>query len=120
MTEENLFDKMGLEVKTGEVEIGQTYPVYGMITNILQETPGDVIVVVNFQMKLHMSVPEPSKIETLKERFFEPGIFVSTFHTKNENFTRLGEKEEPTMDTVFPYEGSCSTVVFGRKQEYNA
>ena len=38
--EPNFFEKFGLEVATGEVEVGQTYPIYGMITKVLDETPG--------------------------------------------------------------------------------
>ena len=33
--EQNFFDKFGLEVTSGDVEIGQTYPIYGMITKVL-------------------------------------------------------------------------------------
>ena len=42
--EQNFFDKFGLEVTAGDVEIGKTYPIYGMITKILSEAPGQVVV----------------------------------------------------------------------------
>jgi hypothetical protein len=50
-----------------------------------------------------MAIPEQEKIELLKERAFEPGIFVSTV-TSKENGIAV----------------DCSTVVFGRRQTYNA
>lgn len=99
----NFFEKFGLEVTTGEVEIGQTYPIYGMITKIVDDTPGGVIVELNFSIKACMVIPDKDKIEVLKERAFEPGIFVSTVTSKDGGIS---------VD--------CSTVVFGRRQEYNA
>jgi hypothetical protein len=101
--EQNFFEKFGLEIAAGEVEIGQTYPIYGMITKILDETPGSVLVEINFSIKANMAIPDPEKIELLKERAFEPGIFVSTVTQKDGGVT---------VD--------CSTVVFGRRQDFNA
>ena len=101
--EENFFEKFGLEVSTGEVEVGQTYPIYGMITKLLNETPGQVLVELNFSIRAHMSIPDREKIELLKERAFEPGIFVSTVKSKDNGIT---------VD--------CSTVVFGRRQQFSA
>ena len=102
-SEQNFFEKFGLEVTSGEVEVGQTYPIYGMITKLIDETPGKVIVELNFSIKAHMSIPDPEKVNLLKERAFEPGIFVSTVTSKDD-----GIKVD------------CSTVVFGRKQQYSA
>ncbi len=100
---ENFFEKFGLEVTSGEVEIGQTYPIYGMITRVLDETPGTVQVEINFSIIANMAIPDPGKIEILKERAFEPGIFVSTVRSKED-----GIKVD------------CSTVVFGKRQPFNA
>ncbi len=97
--EQNFFEKFGLEVASGEVEIGNTYPIYGMITKILNETPGKIEVELNFSITASMTIPDTSKIELLKERAFEPGIFVSTVTRK-----------EPSIHV------DCSTVVFGKKQ----
>jgi hypothetical protein len=99
----NFFEKFGLEVASGEVEIGQTYPIYGMITKVLDDTPGQVIVELNFSIRATMAIPDKDKIELLKQRAFEPGIFVSTVVNKED-----GIKVD------------CSTVVFGRRQQYNA
>ena len=101
--ESNFFEKFGLEVTAGEVEIGKTYPIYGMITKILDESPGQVMVEINFSIRAKMTIPEKDKIELLKERAFEPGIFVSTVKSKSEGIS---------VD--------CSTVVFGRRQQFNA
>ncbi len=101
--EQNFFDKFGLEVTSGEVEIGHTYPIYGMITKLLDETPGKVVVELNFSIRAHMSIPDTDKVNLLKERAFEPGIFVSTVTSKEDGIN---------VD--------CSTVVFGKRQQYSA
>jgi hypothetical protein len=101
--EQNFFEKFGLEVATGEVEIGQTYPIYGMITKMIDETPGHVTVEINFSIRASMTIPDQEKVEILKQRAFEPGIFVSTVTSKENGIV---------VD--------CSTVVFGRRQEYSA
>lgn len=99
----NFFEKFGLEVTAGEVQVGQTYPIYGMITKILDDTPGSVKVEINFSIRASMTIPDNDKIELLKERAFEPGIFVSTV---------TGKEEGISVD--------CSTVVFGRRQQFSA
>lgn len=101
--EPNFFEKFGLEVATGEVEVGQTYPIYGMITKLLNEEPGNVTVELNFSIKANMTIPDEKKVNLLKERAFEPGIFVSTVKSKEDGI-----------------EVDCSTVVFGRKQGFHA
>jgi hypothetical protein len=99
----NLFEKFGLEVAAGEVEVGQTYPIYGMITKLINEAPGEVVVEINFSIQAKMAIPDDSKIELLKQRAFEPGIFVSTVVSKD---------PQVVVD--------CSTVVFGKKAQYSA
>jgi hypothetical protein len=99
----NFFEKFGYEVKFGEVEVGTTYPLYGMITKILDDTPGHVVVEINFAITANMTIPDMDKIELLKQRAFEPGIFVSTVVHK-----------DPKIEV------DCSTVVFGKKQTFNA
>jgi hypothetical protein len=103
--EPNFFEKFGLEVATGEVEVGSTYPIYGMITKFLNEIPGEVVVELNFSITAHMTIPSEDKVELLKERAFEPGIFISTVTDKDTS-------EGITVD--------CQTVVFGRKQQFAA
>ena len=103
MEEQNFFEKFGLEVSTGDVEVGQTYPIYGMITKFLDDTPGHVVVELNFNIRANMAIPDSSKVNLLKERAFEPGIFVSTVKKKEDGV-----------------EVECSTVVFGRRQNFSA
>jgi hypothetical protein len=98
---QNFFEKFGCEVQFGDVEVGTTYPLYGMITKILDDTPGHVVVEINFSIEATMTIPDAAKVELLKERAFEPGIFVSTV---------TGKDPKISVD--------CSTVVFGKKQAY--
>lgn len=105
MTEENFFDKFGLEVAEGNVEVGQTYPIYGMITEFLNDEPGSVVVQLNFSIEAKLSINDADKIQLLKERSFEPGIFISTI---------LSNDEGKNINV------ECQTVVFGRKQEFQA
>lgn len=100
---QNFFEKFGLEVSNGEVQVGQTYPIYGMITKMIDDTPGNVVVEINFSIQAKMSIPDESKVNLLKERAFEPGIFVSTV---------VGKEPSITVD--------CSTVVFGKRQNFAA
>jgi hypothetical protein len=101
--EQNFFEKMGLEVTSGEVEVGKTYPIYGMITKIISEEPGNVIVELNFHIRASMAIPESEKVNLIKQRAFEPGIFVST----------IVDKEETIRV-------KCSTVVFGKRANFDA
>lgn len=99
----NFFDKTNCEVKFGDVEVGSTYPLYGMITKIVDDTPGHVVVEINFSITANMTIPDREKIELLKERAFEPGIFVSKVTSK-----------DPKVEV------DCSTVVFGKRQGFSA
>jgi hypothetical protein len=101
--EENFLEKFGLEVSTGKVEVGQTYPIYGMITKIIQDYPLAVIVEINFSIIANLSISQEDQVNIIKERSFEPGIFVSTVKTS-----------EPQIEV------DCSTVVFGKRQNFNA
>ena len=101
--ENNFFEKHGLEVVAGDVEVGNTYPIYGMITKILDDTPGQVVVQLNFNIEASMCIPDQSRIEILKQRAFEPGIFVSKITSKENGITV-----------------ECTTVVFGKRQAFQA
>lgn len=101
--EGDFFEKLGLEVVNGDVEIGQTYPIYGMITKFLSDVPGQVIVELNFSIIANMAIPTEEKVQLLKSRAFDAGIFVSTVVRKDEKI-----------------EVDCSTVVFGKKAQFQA
>ena len=98
-TKELRMEDYGMEIKEGNVELGGTYPIYGMITKILNESTGDFTVEINRHIEAHLHVTEPDKINLVKERAFEPGIFVSTVI-----------QVEPKIVV------DVGTVVFGRKQ----
>lgn len=102
-SEANFFEKFGLEVGQGEVKVGETYPIYGMITKFIDETPGQVVVELNYSIRARMTIPTKDKVELLRERAFEPGIFISTIKSKDEGIV---------VD--------CSTVVFGKRQHHDA
>lgn len=91
-----------LFVKTDEIVEGETYPLYGMITKFLDETLNNVVVEINNQYKAVLRIPEQKNIELLKERAFDPGVFVSKVISKH-----------PVLLV------EVSTVVFGkRNSEY--
>jgi hypothetical protein len=96
---DNLFDKLGLSVQYGEVEVGQEYPIYGIITDFLCDVPGKVTVMVNHNIELAMDIQDAEKVTLLKNRAFDPGIFVSII-----------EQTTPTI------KGRCTTAVFGKTQ----
>ncbi len=99
----DLFEELGLQVAPSDVEVGKTYPIFGVITKILNDKPGNVEVELNYSIKARMNVSEESRVEILKERAFESGIFVCTIVTK-----------EPNVEV------DCQVVIFGRKQAFNA
>lgn len=99
----NFFEKFGLQVTNGDVEVGGTYPIYGIITKFISDTPGGVVVELNYTIRAAMAIPDQEKVDLLRERIFEPGIFISTVTSKEEGIS---------VD--------CSTVVFGRRQSFDA
>lgn len=101
--EEDLFGKLGLHVAAGEVEIGKTYPIFGMITKLISDEPGNVICEINNSIRAKMNVNDAEKVNVLKERAFESGIFVSTVVAKS-----------PSVEV------DCQVVIFGKKQSFNA
>lgn len=87
-------------IKEGEVVEGETYPLYGMITKFIDETPNNVVVEINHYIKAVMQIPEIKNINLLKERSFDPGIFVAKIISKY-----------PVMVV------EVSTVVFGKRSD---
>jgi hypothetical protein len=92
-------------IKYGDVEVGHSYPLYGMITKIIDDRPGRVVAELNYgSIIAEFRIPEADRIELLKARAFEPGIFVSTV------------KQVTPQIRV-----ECSTVIFGKRNtEYAA
>lgn len=92
-----------MEISQREVEVGATYPIFGMITAIEQHESGDIYAQINYNIRAKLNQLDHSKLEFLRERAFESGIFVSTVTAK-------GAKIEV----------DCKTIIFGHKQAYNA
>ena len=97
------FEEFGLEVVNGDVEVGQTYPLFGMITKILEQTPSKIRLELNFNIIANVTVEDPKRADILRERAFESGIFVSTVVAK-----------EPKIEV------NCQTIIFGRRQNFQA
>ena len=97
------FDEFGLEVVNGDVEVGQTYPLFGMITKVLEESPGKIRLELNFNIVANVTVEDEKRVELLRERAFESGIFVSTVVAK-----------DPSIEV------NCQTIIFGRRQSFQA
>ena len=73
-----------------------------MITRIVDETPGNVTVEVNNSIIAKVNIYDSAKIELLKQRAFESGIFVAKVLSK-----------DPTIEV------ECRTIVFGRPQAHH-
>ena len=89
--------------KRDTMEVGRIYPIFGMITKIVDETPGHVIAEINSSIRVRMNIPDDSRIEVLKERAFESGVFISKITSIEEGI-----------------EADCQTVIFGKRQSFNA
>jgi len=98
--------ELPLKIIMETCEVGKTYPLYGMITAIESEYP-DVIVIVNRDLRLTLLIPadDPTKLNIIKDRVFEPGIFITTI-----------TKMEKDINQEYRIEGDVQTVVFGKKQ----
>jgi len=101
--EKDLFQEFGLEIQPGEVSLGGTYPLYGMITQVLEDRAGLIVCELNFGIRANLFISDENLRGTIKERIFESGIFVSTVVNK-----------EPQIEV------NCRTVVFGKKQALNS
>lgn len=97
MSQDDLLQKYNLKLEPSQVEIGKTYPLYGMITNIINETFEDFTIEVNYQIILKCFVKDANSVNIIKERAFEPGIFVTE------------------ITSTEPVSGNCGTIVFGKK-----
>ena len=103
-----IYESEEVVIAKSEVEVGRTYPVYGMITAILDEAlpegknTGTLLVELNKSIKVRLKIRSADHLKTIKERIFETGIFV-------------GEVKETSPQV----EIDCKTVIFGKKREFN-
>ena len=100
---ENVFSQLGLTAETSAVEVGKTYPIFGVITELEQKECGRVVAVVNSGIVIKMNIPNEKTVRVLRERAYESGIFIS-------KVTSVGDK----------IEADCKTVIFGKSQAFNA
>jgi hypothetical protein len=98
MSGNDFFDKYNLTVEVGDVEVGRVYPLYGMITKILDDSFDNFTIEIGGGISLRCALKDQDSIELIKERAFEPGIFVTE------------------ITNIEPVEGHCTTIVFGKKQ----
>ena len=97
--EKDILSSENFKLEYATPKIGETYPLYGYITKIISETDNDLTIEINNNIELKLlSINDPDKINTIKEKVFEPAVFVSKITETNE--TRLF--------------GECSVVIFGK------
>lgn len=101
----DLFAELGIAVEEGKIEVGKVYPIFGMITGI-EEAEADgkrIIVEINNNITARMSLKSQDRLNLLKEKAFETGIFVAKVL-----------QIEPRVEV------DCQAVIFGRTQAFNA
>jgi len=96
----NLFEENGWSVQESNVEVGQMYPIYGIITKLVSMEPGNVVVLINNQIEARMALDNVEKIDILRRRAFDAGIFVCTI-----------------TQTSPEIKADCTTVVFGKNND---
>lgn len=96
-------DELGIRLGSTEVEVGETYPIYGVITGVEELGDGNVLAIINHSIKVEMYISKQDRLEVLKSRAFESGIFVGTVKQK-----------EPELIL------ECQAVIFGKSQAYSA
>lgn len=96
-------EELGVKISSSEVEVGETYPIYGMITNVEDCGEGNIIATINNSIKAEMYISKEDRLNLLKSRVFESGIFVSTVKQKSPEIVV-----------------ECQAVIFGKSQAYSA
>jgi len=104
--EKDFFEANGLKIDfSNDIKIGETYPIYGIITDIVSETPKFVVKInYNITAEILLQGNDTEKIKIIKDRSFEPGIFITTIEQIVDN-----ENEYNIIGTV-------KTAIFGKKQ----
>jgi len=74
-----------------------------MITSVVEEEENSVVLEINFQIRAKLKIASVDQLAVLKERIFEPGIFVSKIIST-----------EPKVEVV------CKKVIFGKRADFNA
>lgn len=89
-------------VDLNDVVVGGVYPIYGAITDIIEEHEDCVLLQINTNIDATVILDHPGKINFLKERAFEPAIFIAKIVSKGERIS---------VD--------CQKVVFNKRGAFN-
>jgi hypothetical protein len=98
MSKNDFFEKYGLTIQAEDVKVGSSYPLYGAITQILDQRLDTFTIEINGGLVLRCSIQDQESIDKIMERAFEPAIFVAE------------------ITSVDPVEGDCTTIIFGKRQ----
>ncbi|MDR2337890.1 MAG: hypothetical protein LBE20_04490 [Deltaproteobacteria bacterium] len=88
-----------LQVEHVKIQVGGVYPIYGMITDIVIPSAGNVLIELNKHIHLQLKTTSQEKIDILKERILENAIFISK------------------VQSLDPLMVECQTIIFGRKPQ---
>ncbi len=83
--EQKIENNVDFSLEYTKPKIGEIYPVFGMVTNILVETENEFIIEINRTIKLTVDNREELK-KIIKERIFETAIFICEFTDITDNF----------------------------------
>ena len=85
------------------------YPIYGLITKILDDSPNNLWVELNYHMKVKINLLEDQqeKLDIILQRVFEVGIFILQFTKKYEDLP----------ENKYLLEAECSCIIFGKQEE---
>lgn len=103
MDNQDILTKYGLN-SDHEFEVGSTQTVHGMITKIITDNPGEILVEINFSIKAYLNLSTVEKIEMIKARAFDLGFFVTT--------TLANDEDGVILD--------CHTIVYGKSRGFDS
>ena len=86
-----------MDIRRDDIVAGQTYPICGMITDVIADSTDTMTVVVEDYYRMKLTLRDGDSKELIKGRAFETAIFISTFTSR--------------------YEADCQTVIFGKKPQ---
>jgi len=93
------------QIILGKAEVGKTYPLFGYVSEIISEgsdTEDVVVRINNDNIILRMKKVGGERLDVMKDRAFESGIFIATVVEITEDNGIIAD---------------CQTVIYGRKQE---
>jgi len=94
----DFIEPLEFSVKNNDVVVGETYPIYGKINDIVKSSDGKIVLLVNDNVELTLDINKDTILDELIAQAFEPGIFISTIDNLD-----------------FNIKATCSTIVFDKK-----